>query len=167
MLDWGGGQRNDGKEQEQTGVVRNPQEGQQLTIGQMQVTIKATAAETAGRFSLLEVTVPPYFADIWSHLHRQTAEAIYLTHGMLAVTLGEETMVVRQGSFILIPPQQVHRVWNPAATPATFLTYFSPAGAEEFFTALAGLELDEEAASPGLAAEVWALGMKFDYFPLK
>lgn len=155
MLDWVDGD----KDQGQAGHVWNPQEGKTLTIGLMQMTVKATGAETGGRFALVEVTVPPYFADIWSHLHQQTCEAIYLTQGMLAVTLGEETMVVRQGSFILIPPQQIHRFWNPSAAPATFLVYFTPAGAEGFLEALA-----EGAPHPGALAEIWALGKEYDYF---
>lgn len=150
----------------QTSHVRNPNEGQQFAVGSMQVTVKATGAETGGRFALIEVTVPPYFADIWPHLHQQTAEAIYLTQGMLAVTLGEETMVVRQGSFILVPPKQTHRFWNPAATPATFLVYFTPAGAEEFFGALSGLDLAERVQRPSEVAEFWAMGMRYDHFPI-
>lgn len=132
--------------------VRNPQEGKTLTVGKLQVTVKATGAETNGCFGLVEITVPPYFADFWPHLHHTTSEAIYLTQGMLAVTLGEETMVVRQGSFIFVPPQQVHRIWNPAATAATFLTYFAPAGAEDFFEALVALELPVSSDRPSVAA---------------
>jgi quercetin dioxygenase-like cupin family protein len=143
--------------------VWNPQEGLALMIGQMRVTIKVTGAETGGRYALIEVTVPPYFADIWSHLHRHTSEAIYLTQGMLAATLGEETMVVRQGTLILVPPQQSHRLWNPAATPATFLVYYTPAGAEEFFEALSGMA--EQGDPPYTPVEIWTLGKDYDYFP--
>jgi quercetin dioxygenase-like cupin family protein len=151
----------------QTSHVRNPQEGKQLTLGAMQLTIKTTGAETGGRFALMEVTIPPYFADILPHLHRQTTEAIYLTQGMLAVTLGEETMVVRQGSFILVPPQQVHRFWNPAATAATFLAYFTPAGVEAYFEALSGSAWQAESRLPGELAHLVSLGMKYDCFAIE
>lgn len=150
----------------QMGQVRNPQEGKAITIEGMRVTLKATGEETDGRFALLEVTVPPYFSEIALHFHQQTAEAIYLTQGMLAVTLGEETMVVRQGSCILIPPRQIHRFWNPAAAAATFLVYFTPAGAEEFFEALSGREWGEEPLSLTALAEIWAMGTTFDYFSM-
>lgn len=153
--------------QRQPSHVRNPLEGKTLALGSMLVTMKATGADTDGRFALVEVTIPPYFSDIWPHFHQETAEAIYLTQGMLAVTLGEETMVVRQGSFILVPPQQIHRVWNPAATQATFLSYFTPAGVEGFFEALAGMKLPENAPLPGAMAEIWALGANFDHYPIR
>ena len=144
--------------------VRNPYEGTTFSIGAMLVTLKTTGDETAGRFALIEVTVPPYFADILPHLHQESAEAIYLTQGMLAVTLGDETMVVRQGSFILIPPHTVHRLWNPAATQATFLAYYSPAGVEGFFAALAELDLPANPHQVGALAELWAIGKAFDHF---
>jgi quercetin dioxygenase-like cupin family protein len=146
------------------GYVRNPQEGPTFVIGSMLVTIKASGAETGGRFSLIEVTIPPYFSGMWPHLHRQTSEAVYLAQGMLAVTLGEETMVVRQGSYIFVPPNQVHRVWNPAATQATFLSYYSPAGAEGFFEALAALDVPEGASPTDYAGDVWSVGSRFDFY---
>lgn len=144
--------------------VRNPYEGTTFSIGAMLVTLKTTGDETEGRFALIEVTIPPYFADILPHFHRESSEAIYLTQGMLAVTLGDETMVVRQGSFILIPPHVVHRLWNPAATQATFLAYYSPAGVEGFFAALAELDLPAKPHQVGALAELWAMGRAFDHF---
>lgn len=152
-----------GVEALRTGYVRNPLEGETFTIGPMLVTFKSTAQETAGRFSLIEVTIPPYFADILPHMHRSCTEALYLTQGMLAVTLGEETMVVRQGSYVMIPPQTVHRVWNPAATQATFLAYFSPAGVEYFFAELATRAWPTGEERTDALAALWAIGAKFDH----
>jgi quercetin dioxygenase-like cupin family protein len=161
MSEWAGQEI----DKEVASYVCNPQEGRNFSIGEMLVTIKASGIETEGRFSLIEVTVPPYFADILPHQHQQTTKAIYLTQGMLAVTLGEETMVVRQGSFIMVPPKQVHRFWNPAATQATFLVYFAPAGAEEFFEALSQSVVIEQGHLPSGLAEIWQMGRRYDHFP--
>jgi quercetin dioxygenase-like cupin family protein len=159
--------------QAQRGRVCNPHEGRTFTIGEVLVTVKTEGAETDGRFALVEITVPPYFNDIAPHLHRHTCEAIYLTQGMLAVTLGEETMVVRQGSFILVPPYQTHRIWNPAATQATFLLYFAPAGAEAFFEAAAAQVAQsnpQPVTSPfapdNALAALWGLGVEYDHFAI-
>ena len=152
------------RSQKEVSHVRNPREGKTFSIGEMDITIKATGAETEGRFSIIEVTIPPYFADIVPHFHQTTAEAIYLTQGMLAVTLGDETIVVRQGSFILVPPKQIHRFWNPAATQATFVAIFSPPGAEGFLEALSGMRIEQDDQQPGTLAEIWALGMGYDHF---
>lgn len=158
--------------------VRNPQEGKALRIGTLQLAVKARGVETGGRFSLVEICLPPYFAASFLHLHQQTTETIYLLQGMLAVTLGEETMVVRQGTSIVIAPHQVHRFWNPTAAPATYLAYFTPAGVEEYFEALAELGLIESGntengnieagqvetmGSPIDLAEVVTLGASYDY----
>jgi quercetin dioxygenase-like cupin family protein len=148
--------------------VRNPQEGTALCIGTLHLTVKARGVETGGRFSLVEISLPPYCAASLLHLHRQTTEAIYLLQGMLAMTLGEETMVVRQGSSIVVAPHQVHRLWNPTAAPAIYLAYFTPAGVEEYFEALAELGLTETremetTESPFDLAKVVTLAAHYDY----
>lgn len=144
--------------------VRNAQEGKKFTVGDLQLTLKATGAETEDRFALVEVTLPPYSTGIWPHYHQQATEAIYITQGLLAATLGEETMVLRQGSFILIYPHQVHRFWNPTANPTTFLAYFAPAGIEEFFEALSEMELAAHPQLPSKLADIVALGISHDHF---
>lgn len=161
MQDWAETENNN----HQAGYVRNPLEGTLLTVGELLITIKASGKETKGAFSLLEFIVPPYFANSIAHLHRHTTEMIYLTQGMLAITLGEETMVVRQGSSILVPPAKTHRIWNPAATSATFLLYFAPAGVELFFEELAEMQLPLKSCGLKELITFWALGVNYDYFP--
>ena len=150
---------------EQPSHVHNAHEGKLLNVGSLQLTIKATGGETDGRFTLVEITVPPYFSDAWPHFHQQTTESIYLLQGMLAVTLGEETMVVRQGAVIVVPPYQVHRFWNPTAIPATYLAFFTPAGSEEYFEALAEVGQTEATWPPSDLARLLNLGMAYDHFP--
>lgn len=153
------------KNHSRLGIVRNPLEGELWNVGEILITSKASAVETNGSFSLLEVTIPPYFANGPTHLHQRTTETIYLTQGILAITLGEETMVVHQGSSILIPPHQPHRIWNPAATQATFLVYFAPARVEKFFEALAEAQFPNQAFGFHELTKFWAMGMQHDYFP--
>jgi quercetin dioxygenase-like cupin family protein len=150
---------------EQPSHVHNAHEGKILNVGSLQLTIKATGVETGGRFTLVEITVPPYFSDGWPHFHQQTTESIYLLQGMLAVTLGEETMVVRQGAVIVVSPQQVHRFWNPTAIPATYLAFFTPAGIEEYFEALSEVGQTEATWPPSDLARLLNLGMTYDHFP--
>lgn len=170
MAAWGeGGRDEDGVAAEpayeaQTGYVVNPLDGETVSVGPMLVTFKCTGGETGGGFALVEVTIPPYFADILPHQHHTSSEAIYLTQGMLAVTLGEETMVVRQGSFILVPPNTIHRVWNPAATQATFLTYYTPAGVEQLYAELAAHEWPTSAERRAELATLWAAGAGYDHY---
>lgn len=149
-----------------TSHVRNPQEGKKLTIGALQVTVKATGAETGGNFGLVEVTVPPYFADIWPHLHKESSEAIFITQGMLALTLGEGTDFCRApGELYLYPsPTGASHLESSSNRLPSWPTLRLP-GAEEFFEALAGMALPLQSARPNVVADVWALGMSFDHFP--
>lgn len=159
------GQAETERSNKQAGYVHNPSEGKAFNVGEMLITIKASGVETSGAFSLLEVTIPPYFANSLPHLHQHTTEMLYLTNGMLAMTLGDETMVVHQGSSILIPPHQQHRIWNPAATQATFLVYYAPAGVEGFFETLAEMQFLNESYGLKEQTRFWSVGINYDYFP--
>lgn len=146
--------------------IHHPAIGEILTLGDIAMTIKVTGKETNGAFALVESTVPPHFAGPPAHLHRHTTKAFYMVSGVLAFTLAEETIMVRQGGLVMVPPGLLHKFWNPTATPATYLTYLSPAGFEEYFLELAALR------TPGASWPVidphiiTTLGQKYGIYPV-
>lgn len=146
-------------------IVYAAGEGKIIEIGTVRLTFKATGEQTGGAYALIEVTIPPHFAGPLPHIHKQTTEAYFVLQGTLAFTLGEETIVVRQGGYVLVPPATVHTYWNPAATPATCLTLRTPAGFERYFEALAKLMENETSWPPADMSKVAALGMQFDQYP--
>jgi mannose-6-phosphate isomerase-like protein (cupin superfamily) len=148
----------------QRSTIYNPNEGRTLEVNGIPLTFKVTGEETGGAFALIEATVPPHFSGSAPHLHKQTTEVYYIVQGTLAFTLGDETLVLRQGSFVLVPPGIVHRYWNPAAVPATYLTWLSPAGFERYFEALAMME-NEPLCLPSDVNHLTALGMQYDQYP--
>lgn len=119
--------------------IRNPCEGQVLTLGDVSVTLKITGQQTNGAFAIFESTVPPHFAGPPVFQHPHATETFYVVSGVLAFTLAEETMMVRQGGLVTVTPGLLHKFWNPTATPATYLAYLSPAGFEQYFVELAAL----------------------------
>lgn len=143
----------------------NPCSGEVLSLGDITVTIKVSGQETNGAFALVESTVPPHFAGPPAHLHRHTTKAFYLVSGVLAFTLAEETIMVRQGGLVLVPPGLLHKFWNPTASPATYLTYLTPAGFEQYFLDLAAL------TPPGVSwpaldpHSIAALSQKYEIYP--
>jgi quercetin dioxygenase-like cupin family protein len=139
-------------------------EGERLSIGGLQVTLRHTAEASDGACAVIEVTVPPHFSGWAPHLHRQTSEFIYLISGTLAFTLGEETMLVRAGCFVHVAPGVVHRYWNPTAAPATYLAFLTPGGAEQFFVQLAGRLGNEPTGIPADPSQMTALGGQYDHF---
>ena len=146
--------------------LHNPGIGEILTLGDIAVTIKVTGQETNGAFALVESTVPPHFAGPPAHLHRHTTKAFYMVSGVLAFTLAEETIMVRQGGLVLVPPGLLHKFWNPTATPATYLTYLTPAGFEQYFLELAALTT-KGASWPALDPQsITALSQKYEIYPV-
>jgi len=143
----------------------NPCEGKVLTIGGVSVTLKVTGAETAGAFAIFESTVPPHFAGPPAHVHPHASETFYIVSGVLAFTLAEETVMMRQGGVVMVPPGLLHKFWNPTATPAIYLTYLSPAGFEQYFVELAALMVNEPSWPPADLSKVTALATKYELFP--
>lgn len=142
--------------------IRHPCEGQQLTLGDVVVTLKVTGEQTAGAFAIIEATAPPHFAGLSVRVHPQTTQTFYVVSGVLAFTLAEETVMVRQGGLVTVPPGLAHKFWNPTATPATYLSYFSPAGFEQYFVELAALMAAEGVWPPKEMSKVIALDKKYE-----
>ncbi len=145
--------------------IRNPCEGQVLSLGDVTVTLKVTGKQTNGAFAIIEATLAPHFAGFPAQLHPNTTQTFYIVSGVLAFTLAEETVMVRQGGLVTVPPGLVHKFWNPTATPATYLTYFSPAGFEQYFVELAALMVNEGAWPPKDMNKVLALDKKYELSP--
>jgi mannose-6-phosphate isomerase-like protein (cupin superfamily) len=139
-----------------------PFEGRVLKIGDMLVTIKVTGAETNGAFAVFEVTAPPHFPGVPAYLHPRATETFYVINGVLAFTLAEETVMVRSGGLITVPPGLLHKFWNPTAAPVTYLTYLSPAGLEQYLIELAAILANAPAASPTDLSQIRALAAKHE-----
>ncbi len=86
-----------------------------------------SSADTAVAWVLLHVTVPPYWDRCPLHRHAHTTELIYVVHGTLACTLDDITTTASTGTALLILPGVIHTIWNPTATPATYLAWCAPA----------------------------------------
>jgi quercetin dioxygenase-like cupin family protein len=94
-------------------------------------TVRIAGVDTGGAFALLEYHVPPYGAGLPAHAHAAAAEWVYVVEGMLAGSIDDQTITVKLGELVLVPPSAIHRFWNPAAAPARVLSLFAPAVAEE------------------------------------
>jgi quercetin dioxygenase-like cupin family protein len=95
-------------------------------------TFKATSETTGGAFALIEASVPPGGGPP-PHVHTREDEAFYLLDGVLEVTAGEETTLVRAGDFVFLPRGTVHWFRNPGVDAARALILATPAGFERFF----------------------------------
>ena len=119
------------------GIVLPVGEGKALwAVGNL-LTFKTTAQDTAGAYSLIEMTLAPTGTTPPPHRHPHT-EAFYVLEGTLAIQVGERAVEAGAGAFVLAPGGVVHTFRNLDPKPARMLVIFSPAGFEGFFEELGG-----------------------------
>jgi len=94
-------------------------------------TILLTGKETAGRFCLIDMYLPPG-GEPPPHRH-DFEETFTLLEGELDFVFRGAEQVVRAGETINIPANAPHQFHNSSTRPARMLCICSPAGQEEFF----------------------------------
>jgi mannose-6-phosphate isomerase-like protein (cupin superfamily) len=126
-------------------------EGRSIWIVGDTYTFKAVGANTNGALVLFEGTVSPQLGPP-PHIHHREDEFYYVLEGELEILNGDRTFMASAGSFVHIPRGTLHRFKNVGATPARMLTFFTPAGMEDFFFE-AGLPTQEGGSAPPLGPE--------------
>jgi quercetin dioxygenase-like cupin family protein len=97
-------------------------------------TILLTGADTAGRYCLIDMLVPPGGGP---PPHRHDFEEMFtILEGEIEVTFRGARSVVRAGETANIPANAPHQFRNSSTRPARLLCLCSPAGQEEFFMAV-------------------------------
>ena len=94
-------------------------------------TVLLSGKETAGRFCLIDMHVPPGGGPP-AHRH-DFEETFTLLEGELEVTFRGITQTARSPITIHIPANAPHQFRNSSAQPARLLCICSPAGQEDFF----------------------------------
>jgi mannose-6-phosphate isomerase-like protein (cupin superfamily) len=117
------------------GFVLGPGGGRAIDLGNFAMTVKATDADTAGAFTLLEADEPPGFGPPM-HIHHGIAEAFYVLDGEYVIFMEDEEFRCPAGSFVYIPPEMPHgfRVGEVQSRklnlylPASMVGYFDDLG---------------------------------------
>lgn len=122
-----------------------PHEARDLDLGTFHVEVLATAARTAGAFTLLRTRdEPPGFGPPL-HLHRDAAEAFVVLEGDYLMFLEDQQTRCPPGTFVYVPRGTPHTFQVVSEIAGTKLNLFAPAAMTEFFEGLA------EAAAAGAA----------------
>ena len=106
-----------------------PGEGEALWWIGMLATIKATAEQTGGQYTLVEILAPEGFASPL-HVHHFEDEGFYILEGEMTFYVGDQTIKAKPGSF-LFGPTGVPHAFRVDSGPARLLFVLSPAGFEE------------------------------------
>lgn len=108
-------------------------------------TILLTGEDTAGRYCLVDMQVPPGGGPP-PHRHDFEESFIVLEGEIEAVFRGARS-VVRAGETVHIPANAPHQFQNKSERPARMLCICSPAGQEEFFLAV-GIPVPSRTSPP-------------------
>ena len=113
-------------------------------------TVLLTGADTAGRFTLIDMYVPPGGGP---PLHRHDFEETFsLLEGEIAFTFRGDTVVARAGETVNVPANAPHAFRNASTRPARMLCVCAPAGQEQFFLTL-GAPVGSRTAPPPALSE--------------
>lgn len=130
-------------------------EGRHLDLGNFQVEVLATSAQTSGEFSLLQTqSEPPQFGPPL-HLHRDAAEAFFVLEGEYLMFIAGEQTLCSPGTFVYVPRATPHTFKVVSPGPGKKLNLFSPAAMTQFFEELADAEATGS-ATPELLDEIAA-----------
>jgi quercetin dioxygenase-like cupin family protein len=100
-------------------------------IGSGTYTILLTGRDTAGRYTLIDMHVPPGGGP---PPHRHDFEEMFtVLEGTVTLTVRGETTVARAGETVNVPANAPHAFRNTGEVPARLLCLCAPAGQEEFF----------------------------------
>jgi quercetin dioxygenase-like cupin family protein len=108
-------------------------------------TITITGAETAGRFCVIDMHIPPGGGPP-PHRH-DFEETFILLEGEMEATIRGQKSTVKAGDTINIPANAPHRFHNVSSKATRLLCICSPAGQEEFF-ALVGTPVATRTTPP-------------------
>ena len=102
--------------------------GQQRWFFGMLAEVKASAADTGGQYTLVEVTAPAGL-EAPLHVHHAEDEGFYVLDGTVAIHVGEETVELAAGQHAFGPRDIPHR-FTVGPAGARMLWVLTPGGFE-------------------------------------
>jgi quercetin dioxygenase-like cupin family protein len=141
--------------------VARPEEDQSLhhlgVVGDT-YTILVTGEDTAGKYTLIDMHVPPGGGP---PPHRHDFEEMFtILDGEVELSFREQTFVAKAGETVNVPANAPHSFRNASSEAVRLLCVCAPAGQEKFFTAIGAPvttrtepppELDEDASAAFMA----------------
>jgi quercetin dioxygenase-like cupin family protein len=106
-----------------TPIVLLPGEGERVD----ETIVKAARPE----LSLLEFAVEPG-GSVDLHFHKRQSDSFYVLEGELEFQVGDRVVLATAGSYVLAPPNVVHRFRNVGDSPARALNIHVPGGFVEY-----------------------------------
>lgn len=129
-------------------IILRPGEGRSIDLGTFAMSLKASADDTDGAFSILQADEPPGFGPPM-HIHHDAAEAFYVLEGEYLIFIRDEEHRCPAGSFVFIPAGVPHG-FRVGDVPSRKLNLYAPGAMVGYFdelsAALARGAADDELA---------------------
>ena len=104
--------------------------GQQRWFFGMLAEVKASAADTGGRYTLVEITAPAGL-ETPLHVHYGEDEGFYVLEGSVTILVGDETVELAAGQHAY-GPRDVPHTFTIGPDGAKMLWVLAPGGFEDF-----------------------------------
>ena len=130
-----------------------------------QRTIKVSSAQSGGRLTVFEESVPPGGGPPL-HVHHGQVEVFYLIDGRVKFRCGGEIVELGTGATVLVPADTPHTFRNVGDGPARVLVSVSPGGLDEFMRRVEAEGLKPPADLPRIGEIGRDFGLEFVGPPL-
>ncbi len=115
---------------------------------------KVTPHDTTGDYDLMIAETPAKVQGPPPHLHNSFQESFLIIEGEMEFMVNGDTMVVRAGESVDIPPKTLHTFANKSDRPCKWVNIHSPKGFRNFFEQIGVPESEENAIDKSLAPEI-------------
>ena len=129
------------------------QAGEKIWIAGDIVQIKASAAQTQGAYTMIEVFSSPGNGPP-PHVHKNEDETLYFIDGEFEILNGEQLMRANPDALAFVPRGTVHRFRCVGETPGRILVIYTPGGIEGFFREAGKPAVGDAPAPPVDSAEI-------------
>ena len=95
--------------------------------------IHATAEDSGGGYSMVEMVLPPYSPGAPPHYHKHMTESFYVLQGAMDATIGDTNRKIYPGEVAIVQPGVKHSFRNSGGQALRFLLIATPGGHDRFF----------------------------------
>lgn len=130
-----------------------PGAGEKIWIAGDTMWLKATATDTGGAYTMIEVLAAPGGGPP-PHYHDNEDETFLVLDGTFEILIGDRTFRAAKGAYALVPRGTVHRFRNVGDRHGRIIVMFTPGGLEGFFREAGQPALNDGQAPPVDKAEI-------------
>lgn len=114
---------------------------------------KVTNYDTTGDYDMMMAETPPQTPGPPPHTHHSYKEAFLIIEGEMEFMVNGETLILRAGDSMDIPPDTLHTFSNKSDTSCKWINIHSPKGFRDFFEKMGVPGSEPEAQQRSVAPE--------------